>query len=429
MIGPVSETGKTMLASLQGAMARGMPVDQAITYVKSMAQQGVAPLVDLYALLKQFERLKQPMAQPPQGGSVREQLNMLETGQGAMGPQAGAAPMAQGLGGLNAGSMQNPQFAGGGIVAFQEGGETESFTPELYTLPKTREEEAQRIVDQLNRLPEFKARREAEMRERGIGKFAKSLEMGKEYAETLGEEAELLPEELEALDREAYYADLAGTKEPDFLSALGAAQSKRVERKRTTKKEAAAAKDKARLEAILRQAAVEAAEKGDYEALETIRKDLETLRGDAVKGMFEAQEAALMRRTMVDQTDPGGVKRHLGKLMRVITDPNTSDEDKAAAREDYQFFSGKSNRKDLIQILRLYDSSINKIRTELTKQFVPERRAELEAELQEQLRERSYFVAQNPELAELMTPTGGAGAAPQSGADPFAGFSATPLPQ
>jgi len=408
MIGPVSETGKTMLASLQGAMSRGMPVDQAITYVKSMAQQGVAPLVDLYALLKQFERLKQQPVQPPQGGSVREQLNMLETGQGAMGPQGGATAMGQGLGGLNAGSMQNPQFAGGGIVAFQEGGETESFTPELYTLPKTREEEAQRIVDQLNRLPEFKKRREEEMRERGIGKFAKSLKMGEEYAETLGEEAELLPEELEALDREAYYADLAGTKEPDFLSALGAAQAKRVERKRATKKEVAAAKDKARLEKILRQSAIEAAEKGDYEALENIRKDLETLRGSAVEGMFKAEEAALMRRTMVDQSDPGGIKRYLGSLLRTIGDPNTSDEDREAARKEYQFASGKSNRGDLIKILRLYDSSINKIRTELTKEFNPEKRAKLETDLQEQMRERTYFVSQNPELAELMTPTGGA---------------------
>ena len=45
MIGPVSETGKTMLSSLQGAMAKGMPVDQAIQYVKSQAATGVAPLV------------------------------------------------------------------------------------------------------------------------------------------------------------------------------------------------------------------------------------------------------------------------------------------------------------------------------------------------------------------------------------------------
>jgi hypothetical protein len=406
MIGPVSETGKTMLASLQGAMARGMPVDQAITYVKSMAQQGVAPLVDLYALLKQFERLKQPVAQPPQGGSVREQLNMLETGQGAMGPQAGAAPMEQGLGGLNAGSMQNPQFAGGGIVAFQEGGETESFTPELYTLPKTREEEAQRIVDQLNRLPEFKARREAEMRERGIGKFAKSLEMGKEYAETLGEEAELLPEELAALDEEAYYADIAATKEPDFLSALGAAEPKRVERKRATKKEAAIAKDKARLEKIIRQSAVEAAEKGDYEALEKIRTDLETLRGSAVEGMFKAEEAAATRKTMIDQTDPGRLKAMEASQIKIILDPNSSEEQRKTAQKNLEIIRGAGKRasgSDALKRSRLVAVERRILETEKALSEptgqIPATKAILEDRLAELNEEKSMILYENPDLS------------------------------
>ena len=407
MIGPVSETGKTMLASLQGAMSRGMPVDQAITYVKSMAQQGVAPLVDLYALLKQFERLKQQPAQPPQGGSVREQLNMLETGQGAMGPQAGAAAMGQGLGGLNAGSMQNPQFAGGGIVAFQEGGETESFTPELYTLPKTREEEAQRIIDQLNRLPEFRAKYQEEMKERGLGKFAKSLEMGKEYAETLGEEAELLPEELEALDREAYYADLAGTKEPDFLSALGAAQAKRVERKRATKKEVATAKDKARLEKILRQSAIEAAEKGDYEALEMIKTDLETLRSGAVKGMFEANAAALMRDTMLRQAgaEPGGIKDIESRLAREIAkDPNLSTSEKLAQIRGL----GKRaspNIQVMRDVLRGVDRSMVDLREKLDDPLVktdPNRVAEIRSEIAQLEAQKRALLEDYPELIQAL---------------------------
>jgi len=43
MIGPVSGTGRAMMASLQQAIQKGMPPDQAIQYVKSMATQGVAP--------------------------------------------------------------------------------------------------------------------------------------------------------------------------------------------------------------------------------------------------------------------------------------------------------------------------------------------------------------------------------------------------
>ena len=126
MIGPVSEVGKTMLSSLQGAMAKGMPVDQAIQYVKSQAATGVAPLVDLYALLKQFERLKQPPAQNPQGGNLKEQLTNLESSL-VRGPQpAMPAPQAQGLASLNAGSMEEPSFAGGGIVVFSQGGQSEA---------------------------------------------------------------------------------------------------------------------------------------------------------------------------------------------------------------------------------------------------------------------------------------------------------------
>lgn len=138
MIGPISGTGRTMMASLQQAMQKGMPPDQAIQYVKSMATQGIAPLTDLYAMMKQFERLKQQQVRPPQTPpTIRDQLNMMEQmqAQGGMPQQMpqGMSPqmaqqmppqMAQGLGSMNAGAMENPSFAGGGIVAFQEGGST-----------------------------------------------------------------------------------------------------------------------------------------------------------------------------------------------------------------------------------------------------------------------------------------------------------------
>jgi hypothetical protein len=144
MIGPVSGTGRAMMASLQQAMQKGMPPDQAIQYVKSMATQGVAPLADLYAMMNQFQRLKQQPVQPPQTPpTIRDELNMMEQmqAQGGMPPQmpgGGGGPqmppqmpqqmppqMAQGLGSMNAGAMENPSFAGGGIVAFQKGGPAE----------------------------------------------------------------------------------------------------------------------------------------------------------------------------------------------------------------------------------------------------------------------------------------------------------------
>jgi hypothetical protein len=133
MIGPVSGTGRAMMASLQQAMSKGMPPDQAIQYVKGMATQGVAPLADLYAMMNQFQRLKQQQVQPPQTPpTIKDQLNMADQQQQMQAQQGGIAgmqapppagqPMDRGLGAIDAGRMEYPQFAGGGIVAFARGG-------------------------------------------------------------------------------------------------------------------------------------------------------------------------------------------------------------------------------------------------------------------------------------------------------------------
>ena len=113
------------MASLQQAIDKGMPPDQAIQYVKSMAQQGIAPLADLYSMMMQFERLKQQKVQPPPAGTIRDQLNQMEQMQAQAATQPVPqmqAPINQGLGAVNAGAMENPQFAGGGIVAFRNRG-------------------------------------------------------------------------------------------------------------------------------------------------------------------------------------------------------------------------------------------------------------------------------------------------------------------
>ena len=134
MIGPVSGTGRAMMASLQQAIQKGMPPDQAIQYVKGMATQGVAPLADLYAMMNQFQRLKQPQTQAPQTPpTIKDQLNMLDQQQQQGGIQQMQAtsptgqPMDRGLGAIDAGLMQYPQFAGGGMVALAGGGDVVAF--------------------------------------------------------------------------------------------------------------------------------------------------------------------------------------------------------------------------------------------------------------------------------------------------------------
>ena len=141
MIGPVSSTGRSMMASLQQAIQKGMPVDQAIAYVKGMSTQGVAPLTDLYTMMNQFQRLKQQQVQPPQTPpTIKDQIGQMDMqqrmqqqlrdqmrqGGNIQQMQAGAPapqPMDRGLGAIDAGRMQYPQFAGGGIVAFADGGD------------------------------------------------------------------------------------------------------------------------------------------------------------------------------------------------------------------------------------------------------------------------------------------------------------------
>lgn len=132
MIGPVSGTGRAMMASLQQAIQKGMPPDQAIQYVKSMATQGVAPLTDLYAMMNQFQRLKQQPVQAPQTPpTIRDQLNMAEQQQAQQ-----QMAMQQGLGGLPAPAMEEAQFAGGGIVAFDEGGDVNSSIRDFFIKQK-----------------------------------------------------------------------------------------------------------------------------------------------------------------------------------------------------------------------------------------------------------------------------------------------------
>lgn len=143
MIGPVSSTGRTMMTSLQQAMQKGMPPDQAIQYVKSMATQGVAPLADLYAMMNQFQRLKQQKVTPPQTPpTIKDQLDALDQQQ-QMPQQGGIAqlqapppagqPMDRGLGAIDAGLMQYPKFAGGGVVALAGGGDPEDEEPSFFS--------------------------------------------------------------------------------------------------------------------------------------------------------------------------------------------------------------------------------------------------------------------------------------------------------
>jgi len=204
MIGPVSGTGRAMMSSLQQAIDKGMPPDQAIQYVKSMATQGVAPMTDLYAMVNQFQRLKQPQAQAPQTPpTIKDQLNMAEQQQqmqaqqgGIAGMQAPApAPQAmdRGLGAIDAGLMEYPQFAGGGVVALAEGGDPErELKAEIQRIlrksPLTRTEEENNLL----------RRAGMELSSRGLGEDSGVGRLNKRLSEPFIREAFGMPYASEA---------------------------------------------------------------------------------------------------------------------------------------------------------------------------------------------------------------------------------------
>jgi len=299
MIGPVSETGRTMMASLQQAISKGMPVDQAISYVKSMANDGVAPLVDLYALMKQFERMKQQPTPALQTPNIREQLNMLEASQSqgqrglpaAMPPQNPQAMMGQGLGGLPAGRMENPQFAGGGIVAFAGEGDSQvtdsgagapSITPQFYSpVPKfkTWDEAAAAYRAQIDN-PQFlqqeMARREALAQQQQMDEYAPSYKMREKLLAEDAAAAERTAEEESAYDRDEYWGDVAANaaeRGATLLSSLAKAQKGKATRKRATAEKARAAIRAAKQAELLLLQAKEAEKEGRYKDAEALRKE------------------------------------------------------------------------------------------------------------------------------------------------------------
>lgn len=250
MIGPVSTTGRAMMASLQQAMSKGMPPDQAIAYVKSMAKDGVAPLVDLYAMMKQFERLKQPPAQMPQGGTIRDQLNSLDQG------------MSGGLGGLNAGAMENPQFAGGGIIAFQAGGPMPSRWEDVYA----QDEAAAKALESEQGREAFMREQEAIRKQLGIGEFGEAKSLREKAAERLGREAESIEADEAALNEEQYWGDVASYASEagaTLLTSLSKAKKGSAERKRASKERVKSAVTQAEQAKILLAEANEARKAGD----------------------------------------------------------------------------------------------------------------------------------------------------------------------
>jgi hypothetical protein len=354
MIGPASETGRKMMSSLQQAMSKGMPVDQAIAYVKTMARDGVAPLVDLYALMKQFERMKQQPVQPMQTPNIREQLSGLEAAmqQRQAAPQQNPqAMMGQGLGGLNAGAMENPSFAGGGIVAFDKGGPARTTAPQLYSdIPKfdTYEQMRAANIARLGQDPtqfeETEAERIRKANEaRGLGEFAPSMTLRERLLAEDKAAAEKLAEEESALDKDEYWGDVAANaseRGATLLTSLAKAQKGKASRKRATADKIKKATREAKLSEIALAQVKELEKAGRYKEADALRKtiyaDIEKASGKiADASAAETAADAAHKRALELKRTEGPIdalereRRKLGKLK-----PGTPEFDEQSEKID-----------------------------------------------------------------------------------------------
>lgn len=419
MIGPVSTTGKAMLESLQNAMSKGMPVEQAISYVKSLAMDGVAPLTDLYSMMLQFQRLKQPTRRPPEGGSIREQLESLRN------------PMEMGLGSMNAGAMENPSFAGGGIVAFDNGGAAQSapagITPQLYgPVPqfKTYDERAE-FYNRLLQDPEFfkkqMAEREALAKEQGFDEFGQSFKLRESLLKEDQKRAETVAAEEAKYDEEEYWGDVASNAAESgatLLTSLAKAQKGKATRKRATAEKARLAIREAKNTEILLEQAREAEREGRYKDAETLRakayESADAARKDALDADTKARSDRAMREAMMYQSDAGiraaaaglsGVEARLAK--QIEADPTLT----AAQKLEQIRGLGKRQSGDVVmnrQKLIGIDARIKSAEAALAKPesaLVPEIKESLQATLEDLKMQRAMLLNESPELS--VAPAGG----------------------
>lgn len=354
MIGPVSTTGRTMMTSLQQAMSKGMPVDQAIAYVKSMARDGIAPLVDLYALLKQFERMKQVPTQPLQTPNIMQQVSGLAAMQNQAPPPRQAAPPPEqamgmamgGLASLDAGRMENPSFAGGGIVAFDSGGTANTTAPQMYSeIPKFDTYEQMRAANlaRLGQDPTTFEETEAERirranQARGLGEFAPSMTLRERLQAEDKAAAERLASEEAELDKDEYWGDVAANaaeRGATLLTSLAKAQKGKASRKRATAEKVKKATRDAKLSEIILQQAKELEKAGRYKEAAELRKTIydkiETASGkiaDAAQDEAKAK-AAQKRAIELKQTESPPDALEQARRRRLKAEPGTEEAEEA----------------------------------------------------------------------------------------------------
>jgi hypothetical protein len=391
---------------------------------------GVAPLTDLYSMMMQFQRLKQPTRRPPEGGSIREQLESLRN------------PMEMGLGSMNAGAMENPSFAGGGIVAFDQGGGAQSapagITPQLYgPVPKfANYDEQAEFYSRMSQDPEFikrqMAEREALAKQQGFDEFGQSFKLREGLLKEDQRRAETVAAEEAGYDEQEYWGDVAANAAESgatLLTSLAKAQKGKATRKRATAEKARMAVREAKNTEILLEQAREAEREGRYKDAETLRtKAYETAasaREKSIEADTKAKEAAYSRKTQesvarIQQETLNPLERkqleYLNRLETLRNQGKADTPEYMSTLRLYETMKGGGGRSGNISVLRTLltgaqrkQAAANKILTDPMQRRLatPEAIAQAEADIAEAEAQIQELLAGNPELQAAMASQSG----------------------
>lgn len=113
MLDMLNEDSRAAIGKVKQLQQQGMPADQIDAQMSEAARNGLLPLSVAFAAQKMLQRTQQAAnpVQPPQGTVVNDMIQQI------------AAHRNQGVAGLANPIMDNAQFAGGGVVAFADGGD------------------------------------------------------------------------------------------------------------------------------------------------------------------------------------------------------------------------------------------------------------------------------------------------------------------
>jgi hypothetical protein len=109
MLDMLGEDARAAVGKVKQLQSQGATPDQVQAQMMEAARNGLLPISVAFAAQKALQR-KNPPSPPPQGTVMSDMLGQLQD------------PREQGIAGLDNPVMDNAQYAGGGIVAFSDGG-------------------------------------------------------------------------------------------------------------------------------------------------------------------------------------------------------------------------------------------------------------------------------------------------------------------